>query len=388
MSTRKKKTETEKVPQPTYKGSSFSIDPNLMGRFRRVGRNPLDDELKSEDDMLAHDLKTMRVDEIVLKRRARIAKLQKEIEKLEKETEKKDSDDSEIPRISVSMAQQISNLPPEERDKVIETYAAFRSIDQSKGRGDSLLPLLIGYSKTNPGTSQSDMVTYAKAMADQFKTGIDAMKAVMPPPEKASSSTEALKLMKDLIIEGVRNPVLSAIEKNQPQVSPFEQILMNPEMFSRAKEIGMFGSREPRTGSTNVDLEIEKLRGERELSIKKLDLEWRKSMLENDSKDRRTDTLLTALTPLSAILAGPATQRMRQLGQQQAASYVPTVVMTPPPSPPENTILIRCSCGYEGPLTFPGPPPDTIKCPTCGQMLVVGGTSSDNGNPEEADTET
>uniref|UniRef100_A0A6M3MF51 Uncharacterized protein n=1 Tax=viral metagenome TaxID=1070528 RepID=A0A6M3MF51_9ZZZZ len=388
MATRKKKTEKENIPEPIYKGSRISIDPNLMGRFRRVGRNPLDDELKSEDDMLAHDLKSMRVDEIVLKRRARIAKLQKEIEKLEKETEKTDSNDSDIPRISVAMAQQIGNLPPEERNKVIETYAAFRSIDQSKGRGDALLPLLIGYSKTNPGTQQSDMATYAKAMADQFKTGIDVMKSVMPPQEKASNATEVLKLFKDLVTDSVKKPMEQMVKNMQPNPSAFEQILMNPEMFSRAKEIGMFGSREPRTGSTNVDLEIEKLRGERELSIKKLDLEWRKSMLENDSKDRRTDTLLTALTPLSAIFAGPATQRMRQLGQQQATYHVPPVVMPPPPPPPENTIQIKCSCGFEGPMTFPGPPPDKIKCPTCGQMLVVGGTPSENGNPEKADRGT
>jgi len=163
---------------------------------------------------------------------------------------------------------------------------------------------------------------------------------------------------------------------------------MNPEMFSRAKEIGMFGNREPRTGSTNIDLEIEKLRGERELSIKKLDLEWRKTSLENDAKDkredRRTDAVLTALAPISAVFAGPVNQRMRHFGQQQATSYVPPVVM----SPPDNNILIRCSCGYEGPMTFPGPPPDTINCPTCGQKLVVGGIPSDSGNPEEANTGT
>jgi len=382
MSTRRKKTETESTPEPIYKGSSVSIDPNLIGRFRRIGRSPLDDELESEDAMIAHEVKSMRVEEMNMKRKARMAKLQKEIDRLEKETEKTDSDDSDIPRISVAMAQQIANLPPDERNKVIETYAAFRSIDQSKGRGDSLLPLLIGYSKTNPGNTQSDMVTYAKAMADQFKTGIDVMKSVMPPPEKASSSTEALKLMKDLIIEGVRNPVLSAIEKNQPQQSAFEQILMNPEMFSRAKEIGMFGNREPRTGSTNVDLEIEKMRGERELSIKKLDLEWRKSLLESEAKDKRTDAVLTALAPLSAVFAGPVNQRMRQFGQQQASSYTPENI-----SPPGNTILIRCSCGYQGPMSFPGPPPDIIKCPSCGQDLVVGGVPS-GGEPQKTDRGT
>jgi len=383
MATRKKKTEKENIPEPIYKGSRISIDPNLMGRFRRVGRNPLDDELKSEDDMLAHDLKSMRVDEIVLKRRARIAKLQKEIEKLEKETEKKESNDSDIPRISVAMAQQIGNLPPEERNKVIETYAAFRSIDQSKGRGDALLPLLIGYSKTNPGTPQINMLDYAKAMSDQLKTGIDLMKSVAPPQDKPSNVMEFMKVMKDLVVEGVRNPLLQAIEKTQPQVGVFEQILLNPDLRTAMKDIGMFGSNQPRTGSTNVDLEIEKLRRESTLEIKKLDLDWRKALLETEAKAQRTSDMMAAFAPFGAFLVSPVAQRMQQLGSQQGAAHIPPRGGPNVMPPTGTTTLLQCSCGYQGPMTFPGSPPDTVNCPACGQMLLVGGSPADSGKPDE-----
>ena len=373
MSTRKKKAETEKVPPPTDKGYYVSFDPALMGHYGR-GRNPLDVELESEDAIMAREIKEMRVEETNQKRRLRVAKLQKEIDKLEKETEKIDSNDSDIPRLSIAMAQQIANLPPEEREKVIETYAMFRSIDQSKGKGDSMLPLLIGFSKSNPGTSQNDMATYAKVMSDQFKTGIDVMKSVMPSPDKASNATEVLKLFRDLVTDSVKKPMEELVKNMQPQPSAFEQILMNPEMFSRAKEIGMFGSREPRTGSTNIDLEIEKMKGERELQIKQLDLSWRKSLLETEAKDRRTDNILSALAPLSAILAGPVAQRMQSLGQQQGATHMPPGVMPLGAPPIDTTILLRCSCGYEGPMTFPGPVPNLINCPECGQDLIVGGT--------------
>jgi len=379
MSTRKKKTVKETVAKPTYKGSSFSIDPSLMGRYRRMGRNPLDDELASEDAMLARDLKTMRVEELNMKRRARMAKLQKEIDKLEKETEKKDSGDSDIPRMSVGMAQQIANLPPGERDKVLQTYAMFRSMDQSKGRGDSLLPLLIGFSKSNPGSSQSDIATYAKAMSDQLKIGMDLMKAVQTK-EKPSNVMDFMKVMKDLIVEGVRNPLLQAIEKTQPQASAFEQILLNPEMRSAAKEMGMFGGNEPRTGSTDIDLKIEELRSSNRLEVKKLDLEWRKSLLERESNDRRTDAVLTALAPLSAILSGPVDQRMRQFGQQQAAAHTPP--MNPPP-PLDNQIMIKCSCGHMGPITFEGPSPEKINCPSCGLELNVGDAPDVSGDLKE-----
>jgi len=392
MSRRRKKVETKPPEKPVNNVSIIPVDPSFSGRFRGIRRNPLDIELESEDAMLARDLKTMRIDEIVLKRRARVAKLQKEIDKLEKDKEKNEKNESAMPGISISMARQISMLPMDEQDKVMQTYAAFRSIDQSKGRGDSLLPLLVGFSKSNPGNTQSDMAMYAKAMADQFKTGIDAMKAVMPK-EKASSSTDALKLMKDLIIEGVRNPVLTAIEKSQPQPGLFEQFITNPDLFNRVKELGLFGSREPKAGSTNIDLEIEKLRGERELSIKKIDLEWKRDTLKRDSEDRRTDAIITAIGPISALFSGPLNQRMRQFGLQQASTHNPTSVIPPVgttptghPSSAENSVFIKCSCGYQGLETFQDTIPDKINCPNCGIELNVGAPR--DGKPEETDTGT
>ena len=324
----KSKKKTERIPLPTNKGYTLSIDPTLMGRVRRGAKSPLDEALESEDVMMARDFKTMRIEEANMKRKVKMAKLQKEIDKLEKDTAKNEKDESAMSGISIPLARQISMFPPEEQEKIMQTYAAYRSIDQSKGSGNSFLPYLIGFSKNNPGSSQSDMVTYAKAMSDQFKTGIEAMKAVMPK-EKASSSTEALKLMKDLIIEGVRNPVLTAIEKSQPQPGLFEQFITNPDLFNRVKELGLFGSREPKSGSTNIDLEIEKLRGERELTVKKIDLEWKKDMLKRESEDRRTDAIITAIGPLSALVSGPLNQRMRQFGQQQASTHNPTSVIPP-----------------------------------------------------------
>ena len=71
MSTRKKKT-TEKVAPPTEPGSRISIDPQLMGRFRRVGKSALDIELEAEDAMMARDLKELRIEELNLKRKTRM----------------------------------------------------------------------------------------------------------------------------------------------------------------------------------------------------------------------------------------------------------------------------------------------------------------------------
>jgi len=180
-------------------------------------------------------------------------------------------------------------------------------------------------------------------------------------PQQGKDDTLAyVSMFKDLMLE-------SAKIQNQGGRGPsfFESIIADPNLYQRTKDIFSSGS-----GVTNnIDLEIEKLRGERDLSGRKMDLEYRKMMLEIDAKDRRTDTLLTALGPLSALVAGPVTQRMRTFGQQQAASHNPK-----PPSnmtPDINTVHLLCSCGYQGSEQLTNPPQSDIKCPDCGIMLKV-----------------
>jgi len=318
--------------------------------------------------MQANELKALRVDELLLKRRARMAKLQKDIDKLTKESEK-NNPNGDTPGISIAMAQQISHLSPEEQQKVLQTYAAFRSIDQPGGRRDSMLPYLVQFSKQNPGSNMSDMATYAKAMSDQFKTGIDAMKAVMPQRDKASNATEVLKLFKDLVTDSLKRPMDELVKKVQHQPGVFEQILTNPDLYNRAKEIGMFGSRDPKGGSTNIDLEIEKLRGERQMSTQKLDLEYRKMMLEMEAKDRRTDRMLSLVGPLSAMFSGSVDEKMRDLGRHTAAPHNPG----PTIPTPTNFIHIVCTdCGYDDNMPLMGPPAEQIACPGCGATLNVG----------------
>ena len=362
-------------PKPKNTDDTILIDPVLTGRVGRRRKSVLDTELEAEDAMLAQELKSMRVDEIIMKRRARMKKLEKEIEDLE------GSDPNRLkgrsPGISLQMARQIAKLPEEEREKVMQTFAIFRNIDDPVDRGSLLLPMLVGYAKTNPGSSQNDMATFAKALTDNFKAAVEITKASVPQQQqRGADSLELLKVFKDLVQESVRQPMQEVLRQLQPQPSAFEQILLKPELYQRAKEIGFFGSQKPAGGSTNVDLEIEKLRGERELSIKKLDLEWQKAMLERDAKETRTNQIINSLAPLSAIFAGPVDQRMRAMGRQSAAQN-PNPQMyqahQPTQQPPDNVMRIVCgNCGYEETRTFQGQPPPVIKCPKCEAELGVG----------------
>ncbi|GAH13389.1 unnamed protein product, partial [marine sediment metagenome] len=175
----------------------------------------------------------------------------------------------------------------------------------------------------------------------------------------------------------------------QPQPGVLDQLLTNPALFTQMKELGIFGGTRGDAATGEFDLKIEQLRSTNQLELRKLDLENRKMMLEIDAKDRRTDTLLSALIPFGTLIAGPINQQMMKLGQQQASAHNPVnPAGMSPMMPMPNTIQIRCSCGYQGPTSFYGDkPPAIINCPQCGQELNAGDVPI-AGKPEETDTGT
>jgi len=401
-----KKKGDKVVPQkPTDQSARLLVDPALTGGYRRLRRkSSLDDELEAEDDMQARELRDLRVKKLTLKREAEVAKLEREIKEIaELPAEPKTREAPKIPGISINVARQIAALPEEERNRVLETYMLMQAAEAKQA--NAVLPAIVGFARANPGSSPNQYMDFAKAMSDQFRTGVEVAQKMAPPQqdqwkpveimmEMAKERSEAkvdpwkpVEMVMDMVKESVREPLDRMSQSMHPQTGFFESLLMNPELFDRAKDLGIFGGRhEGGAGTSEMDLKIEQLRTERDLGMKKIDLEWKKSMLERESQDKRTDNLLAALAPLSAVLAGPVNQRMRQFGQQQAYTHNPG---GPPGAIPplENTILIKCSCGYQGPMTFPGPPPDTIPCPSCGQTLVVGGAPSGR-EPQETDRGT
>lgn len=391
----KKKTTIKILDFDEYLGSSLH-NPGRAGK-----EDDLDSILRDTAKMKVRRVKMMELDKYLLQS-------EQELEKL-KRGESLNSTGGPLPSNAdfLNMAKALENLSPEEAQRVRSSYTFFKMAEKGGSGGMALMPMLLQYAKTNPGASENQMINYLKLMDGQLLKGLEIAKAMNPPkqqgdpltymvkgmelmktanPQKQNNPMEFLKLMKDLIIEGVRNPLMQAIKENQPTPGVFEQILTNPDLFSRAKDIGMFGSsREGGAGTSEMDLKIAQVTTANQLEIKKLDLEWRKSLLVKEVAENKTNALVTALAPFSAIFAGPIDQRMRQFGQQQASAHNPAGM---PPMPMPNTILLQCSCGYQGPMSFTGDkPPATIDCPTCGLGLNVGAASI-AGNPEETDKGT
>ena len=402
MSERKDKV----IPKKGNKTSTeMLLDPTLTGGYRRVRRrSALDDEFEAEEDAQARKLRELRVEEMTVKREARIAKLRREIE--EPPVPAKAEGETKFSGISINTARQIAALPEEERTRVLETYMLMQAAEAKQA--NAVLPAIVGFARANPGSSPNQFMEFAKAMSDQFRTGVEVAQKMAPPQqdqwkaaeimmnmvkETKSASDETWKpveLVLDLVKTSVKEPIEKLEKSMQPQPGFFEHLLMNPELFDRAKELGMFGRPSGGAGTSDLDLKIEELRSANQLEIKKLDLEWRKSLLEREASDKKTDAVLTALAPLTAIAAGPVGQRMRQFGQQQASAHNPANPSDMPPrvTPMPNTILVQCSCGYQGPTSFSGnTPPATINCPQCGLALNVGDVPI-AGKPEETGTGT
>ena len=340
----------------------------LVGETRsplKRGLDPLDDILLDEEQELSREVKRLRLSQIVTRRR----------QELERMKQGGNLDMGSMPSNAdmLSMAKFVSDLSPEEAQRVRSAYAFFRQIEKGGGGGMQVLPLLMNYARQNPGASEGQMINYLKLMDSQFSKGLELAKAINPA-QSEDSTLKFMSIMKDLVIEGVRNPVMQAIKENQPQQGVFEMLLSNPNMYTRAKEIGMFGGGN-QAASNEMDFKIETLRGERELSGRKLDLEYRKMALEREANDRRDNMILSALGPLATVLSGPIAEGMHALGQKQGAAYnpgSPAVMHQNNVVPPVNAIQLVCSCGYTGVEPLADPPQAEIPCPKCGGILTVG----------------
>ncbi len=354
--------KTPRTTTATRKKTVYDLVGETRSPLRR-GLDPLDDLLLDEEQELSREVKRIRLEQIVVRRR-------QEIERLKQGG---DLDMGSMPSNAdfMKMARLMSDLGPEEQKKVANAYAVLKMADRGQMGGSlGVLGQLMGYVRQNPGASENQMISYLKLMDGQLVKGIELAKAVNPQ-QSEDSTMKFMTIMKDLVIEGVRNPVLQALEKAQPQPGVFEQIFLRPELFAQFKEMGLFGGGKGVT--SHLDIELEKIRGERHLQATKWELEMRRDELKRQAEDRRTESLLALLGPLSAIVAGPVAQRMQQLGEQQGAIHVPPVSMHHSPPQGGTTILLKCTCGYEGPTTFPGAAPNLIPCPGCDQELQVGG---------------
>lgn len=169
------------------------------------------------------------------------------------------------------------------------------------------------------------------------------------------------------------------------------------EQYARAKELGIMHDSDP--GNPNkFSVEMEKLRGERMLTAKKIDLELTKLRLEQANGQDKLAMLANFLSPFVAIQGNKMADGMRVAGRDMAGrwgnpnnpgdpaynKFLEEAGFVKPSSLQGETAEMRvaCDCGYDKTLIVPVPPPASISCPGCKKTLLTGpqpGTGDEEG---------
>ena len=238
------------------------------------------------------------------------------------------------------------------------------------------------------GGNSNELYGIVRLMNEQLKTGVEIAKAPKDT-SKTNESIEMMKLFMGIIQESIKGPVERALAQNRGG-SFLENVLMDPNMYERAQSLNLFGSRSGKNENTNTsDVEIEKLRGERMLDSKRIDLELQRMRLEADNDRDKIGIFAQALGSAVAYGATKIENDMRKKGEEAANKFFnpnnpaphtgnPGLlqkegIINPTPPQEETTELrVNCDCGHDEMVTIPVPPPESLACPGCGKRLIIG----------------
>jgi len=305
-------------------------------------KSELDELIEEEEKELIREAKKLKLEEILLRRKARIKELQKKLGLTEMNSE-----------ISPYALKELAKLPEEEIQKIMRIYAMFKATEKTSVPG-GLLPWLIGYARANPGSNEKAMVDFAKTVSSAFTEGLKLGTQITGRASKSSESlTEVLKIMKEMVYEPIKKTLDDLSKKMQPQPSPLEMILMDDRLYQRAKELGLFGGKQtPQVSDPKIMLEIEKLRSETQLKLKQmehqLNIELAKLGLER--------TKMSQLTGFATRL-GAAVARALEEGGEEVEEY--------------SSSAIREKCQVCGEMLTVRPGQKKVICPSCGTEYKV-----------------
>jgi len=351
----RKKSES-KEPEIKPSGRLYEIVEERVVKASR-GKDPLEEALRAEDEELAREAKRLRLQELVLERRKRISELKRSLGE-----ESVLSEGTSEPEISPQLVREIAKLPDEERKKVIQTYAMLKAAGKTSGQtGAFLLPWLIGFARTNPGTSPDVMLKAAEAMAKQFKAGIEVMKAIQPTQQPVQVDIVGLLQTFGQLMSTWRDDLKKAmeelVERVRPQPSVFERILMDEKLYERAKELGMFGHPTKAETPPEVLFEIERLRTARDMAIEKMRDERAKWLAEMEFKREIEREKWEAVKSIFEGKVGTVIERLGEAAADRVSTYGP-------PSGAMNIACPKCNGTF---WVFPGQ--TKAICPYCGTIL-------------------
>lgn len=341
----------------------------MRAKLRRVnaeeptlGGDELDNEVRDMD-------REERQTQTIKIKALRVKKRELEVEQAVAETEKKLKEikgevSSTGPakfEITPQMLQVLATMPDEQREKVVTSAMMMNS----RGSGSDnmtmmyLLPMLTGYVKANPASSQADANKTAEIMVNSLRSGFEMARQVNQQPQQQVDVLGIMSKMNDLWGGNLGQRLEVLVSKLQPPSNVFEEIFTKPELFSNVKQF--FGGGQAQGISPELQVELEHLRTEREVGITRMTIDQNRWMAEHQASITGDANRIQAV---ERILAGPLGAMLSQFGSAGASRLQA-------PGAPQSTQENPAQGSIQLPKQIPGT--HLVQCPydDCGQQFPV-----------------
>ena len=241
--------EEEKKEEVKRRGKKVSGDLiEIVGKF--PSRKTSDDEdditriFDEQIKILSKQAKAKMLKKMILEQEKEISDLDKIVskERVANEGRMAINTPTNHMEIDLRVATELAKLPDNEREKVIKTFAMLRAAEREAANPNVLLPLLIGFSQENKGTSQNEMYQWARMQLDAMKTAYEMAKS----GEKKGDGGDAVKLYLELFKEILAKDrelrkqefdmMMKKLEETR-QPGLLDSILLNQDVRETLKEI-------------------------------------------------------------------------------------------------------------------------------------------------------
>jgi len=339
-----------------------------MGKIREIVK-----KATSENSELDDIIKELEKDEI---RRAKLARLREyrlESESRVKELEKrlKSGEENTSTQLSVSdveAAKMISELPEDQRRKVLAILAALRSAGRSEP-SSMLVPLIIASMMSNPSANKEETASIV------VKTLESVSKMMKEAREEASKGKES-----DVgaILSGVAK-LIETLKPQEPRTSEFEKKFMEAaieyftsppkswidDLISDSKKMEILQKLFGKTDVETLKLLREMKRDDREfqMALKKLDLDTKLKLLALREEARKREAISSGLKKI--IKAATEALGEEEISEEEKGKIEERIIEGKA-SKRATSKLMEITCENCGETFKAAPDTKKIICPKCG----------------------
>lgn len=328
-------------------------------RMKSKREDEFEDELEDEEIReKKKEMRRLKVERDLLKMQAETEKMRQELAKYQSQGVVASNPDSQAITLGTLVATLVkSGVKPEQAEEFFKKLSpeALATVSALTSN-NPYLPVFMYLASQSKG--QSPQTLTAKDVIELNKSVYDLAKDIAGKGKGESGVVDVLKELTGMFREIYTKQLLDKIDELKNSIggrsSVWDEILEDDKKFQRFKELFGSGTTKP-----EIQLEIEKLRQQHELNLKRLDLEMLKLRNEILEGRRKYKMFSQALKKIGESIAEGIGEAAEEIGEETAYQR---------PSQPQPQTLKCPKCGADIPGVVPGA---EVTCPNCKTIYRV-----------------